>query len=385
MAHTPSNFRLGSPNLFVKGMAEAIVTDVTTGDIIGYDNVASESSVTTEVNMGEITGGVGNPLLISIPDTTRITGTLTSQAFSLHQRALTVGGEISNDGIVQRCIANVAPVDGTLYIPTTAATPVKSYGQKTSDTYGLCYVREHNATEYIGTNYGVALSAGANGYEVGVENTFTPDASKTYDIMYFASIANAQVLPLSTQFAPSVATITLKYCVYAQQNGGNKNGTLQGYLYFVVPRAQFTGDAGISASQTDNATTAYSWTALMPDSNVIDCADCAASDTNYAYYVYVPCGNATQDIEALIVVGGEVSVDAGGTGVQIPVLYLMKNGKTATPNYSELTFVVTQGTGISVSTTGTVTGTSAGTGEISITLKANTDIKTYCNVTVTGE
>lgn len=384
MAHTPNGFNLGDPNLFVKGMAEAIVTDVVTGDIIGYDNVATESSVSTEVNMGEITGGVGNPLLISIPDTTRISGTLTSQAFSLEQRALTVGGEISYGGVVQRCIPNVAPVSGSLYIPATADAPAKSYGQASSDGYGLCYVREHNATQYIGTNYGVSLTASADGYLVGAENTFTPDSTKTYDIMYFASLPSAQVLPLQTQFAPKVATISLKYCVYAQQNGGNANGTLKGYLYFVVPRAQFTGDAGVSASQTENATTSYSWTALMPDSNMIDCADCGTADTNYAYYVYIPCGSTTQNVQALLVVAGGISVAAGGAGVQIPVLYLMPNGQTVTPKYTDMTYTVSSGTGITVSAGGVVTGTTAGSGEITITLTADPTKVTTCNVTVTS-
>lgn len=384
MAHTPNGFKLGSPNLFVKGMAEAIVTDVVTGDIIGYDNVATESSVSTEVNMGEITGGVGNPLLISIPDTTRITGTLTSQAFSLHQRALTVGGEVGFDGIVQRCIPNVAPVSGTLYIPLTADVPVKSYGQATSADYGICYVREHNATQYDGTNYGVSLTAGVNGYAIGGEVAYPDiDNSKKYDIMYFAKISSARVLPLQTQFAPKVATISLKYCVYAQQNGGNSNGTLQGYLYFVVPRAQFTGDAGVSASQTENATTSYSWTALMPDSNMIDCADCGTSDTNYAYYVYIPCGDKNQDVQALVVVGGGVSVVAGGAGVQIPVLYLMPNGQTTTPVYTDLAYEA-DGTGVSVTAGGVVSGSTAGSGEVTITLKSDPTKITYCNVTVTA-
>lgn len=383
MAHTPNGFTLGDPNLFVKGMAEVIITDIETGDIIGYDNVASESSVSTEVNMGEITGGIGNPLLISIPDTTRITGTLTSQAFSLVQRGLTTGGKPTFGGIVQRCISNVSPIGGTLYVPTTASAPTKSYGQASSDTYGLCYVREHNATEYVGTNYGISLTVDTNGYAVGGEVALTVDSSKTYDIMYFTSVASAQVLALQTQFAPRVATVSLKYCVYAQQNGGNTNGTLRGYLYFVVPRAQFTGDAGISASQTENATTSYSWQALMPDSNMIDCEDCGTSDTNYAYYVYIPCGSTTQDVKALAVLGGGVSVVANGAGAQIPVVYYMPDGSTLTPTYTDLTYTKT-GSGFTVSAGGVVSGTSAGSGTVTISLTANPTITTTCSVTVTS-
>ena len=93
--------KLGDPNLFVKGIADVTITDYKSGNIIGFDKVASEGSITSSVNMGEITGGIGNPLLLTIPDTTRLTGSLTSQAFSMEQRALTSGGEITVGGVAR--------------------------------------------------------------------------------------------------------------------------------------------------------------------------------------------------------------------------------------------------------------------------------------------
>ena len=363
---------LGNPNLFVKGMVEAVITDPTTGNIIGYDNVSSESAVTSSVNMGEITGGFGNPLLINIPDTTRITGTLTSQAFSLQQRALTSGGKLSYNGTASFCETITA--SGTSL--TVTKQPVKAYGQPASDTNCWCYVREHGKGAHVGTNYGVNPSSKT-------VTGFSAISGTQYDVFYFISMASAQVLALPASFNPAVATIRLKYGVYAKQNNSVSNGTLQGYLYFIVPRAQFTGDAGIGANQTTNSTTSYDWTAVMPDSNMMECADCGETDSDYAYYIYVPCGGDDASVTGLAVVGGGLSI-AEGVTKQIPVVYVMDDGSTVTPDYQEMTYQ-SSATGVaSVNDNGQVTGASAGAATVTITLAKSdgTKLTTTANVTV---
>lgn len=363
---------LGNPNLFVKGMVEAIITDPTTGNIIGYDNVSSESAVTSSVNMGEITGGFGNPLLINIPDTTRITGTLTSQAFSLQQRALTSGGKLSYNGIASVC--ETVTATGTSL--TVSKNPAKAYGQPASDTKCWCYVREHGTGSYVGTNYGVDPSTRT-------VDGFSAVSGRQYDVFYFTSMASAQVLALPASFNPSVATIRLKYGVYAKQNNSVSNGTLQGYLYFVVPRAQFTGDAGIGANQTNNSTTAYDWTAVMPDSNMMDCADCGDTDSDYAYYIYVPCGGDDIAVTGLAVVGGGMAISSGSTK-QIPVLYVMDNGTAITPEYSSMEYQSSATSVATVNASGQVTGNAEGNAVVTITLvKSNGQtLSTTANITV---
>lgn len=363
---------LGNPNLFVKGMVEAIVTDPTTGNIIGYDNVSSESAVSSSVNMGEITGGFGNPLLINIPDTTRITGTLTSQAFSLQQRALTSGGTLSYNGTASVC----ETITATATTITVTKQPVKAYGQPASDSYCWCYVRQHGSATYVGTNYGV---------DPDTRNVdgFTAVIGQQYDVFYFTSMASAQVLALPASFNPSVATIRLKYGVYAKQNNSVSNGTLQGYLYFVVPRAQFTGDAGIGANQTTNSTTAYDWTAVMPDSNMMECADCGDNDSDYAYYIYVPCGGDDVSVVGLAVIGGGLAL-SNGTTKQIPIVYVMDDGTTVTPEYSNMSYQSSAPGVASVSESGQVTGEGTGSAIITATLLKSdgNSLTATANVTV---
>lgn len=363
--------QLGNPNLFVKGMVEARIYDPATGNIIGYDNVASESAVTSTVNMGEVVGGIGNVLLMNIPDTTRITGSLTSQAFSLNARALASGGEVIYGG--------TAPVCETITASGAALTvtqqPVLSYGQAASETTGWCYVREHGATTFMGTNYGVDLTTKQVQGFTAVEGT-------QYDVFYFVENASAQVLALPEAFNPKVATIHLKYAVYAKQNNSVSNGTLQGYLYFIVPRAQFVGDTGINANQTTNATSNYDWQAVSSESGVMRCDDCAGAGADYAYYIYVPCAGSTSAVEALAVIGGGVSVAQGATA-QIPVVFVMPDNSIQTPDYTLMNYA-SDNEAVTVSASGVVTGASAGSAVVTISLKSNAEITTTANVTVTA-
>lgn len=366
--------RLGDPNLFVKGIAEVTITDPKTGNIIGFDKVASEGSITSSVNMGEITGGIGNPLLITIPDTTRITGALTSQAFSLEQRALTAGGNVNYNGLTPVC-EHITATGATLKV---TGNPVKHYAQTASDATAWCYVRVHGADNYVGTNYGVDVST----KEV---KGFTAVLGTEYDVFYFVENASAKVLELSSNFKPSVATVSYKFNVYAKQNGSVSNGTLQGFLYFIVPKAQFGGDVGIAANQTSNATTDYSWNALADNDNMPSCEGCQENGSPYAYYVYVPCGGAKVAVEALAVIGGAVSVAVNGKA-QIPVKYVMPNGDTVQPTYSDLTYASEATATATVDASGMVTGKATGNTKITITLNKGDGktLTTYCLVAVSG-
>ena len=345
--------KLGDPNLFVKGIAEVTITDYKSGNIIGFDKVASEGAITSSVNMGEIVGGIGSPLLMTIPDTTRISGSLTSQAFSMEQRALTSGGSITYGGIAPVC-EHVVANGGTL---TVTGTPVKHYAQSAEETSGWCYVREHNGGAYYGTNYHIDCSTKQ-------VNDFTAVAGKEYDVFYFVNNASAKVLELSSNFKPSVAAISYKFEVYAQQNGSVGNGTRVGFLYFHVPRAQFGGDVGISANQTNAANTDYSWNALAAVDNMPTCEGCDEDGSPYAYYVYVPCGASDQGIDALAIVGGGVTLKVG-TSVQIPVKYVVDN-HLVQPIYSDLTYNV-DSTSTATVDKGTITGKAVGSAIVTIT------------------
>lgn len=364
---------LGTPNLFLKGIAEQTFYDPATGNIIGYDNVASEAAISTSVNLQEVVGGMGNALVGVFPDTVRLTGTYTSQAFSLETRRLITGGTLAYNATAPYC-ETITATGATL---TVTNVPAKHYGQPASDTNCWCYVKEQGAATYSGQNYWIDPST------QNVVN-FGATSGHTYEVYYFAPNASAQSLAIPDVFNPTNVTVSTKYGVYAKQNNAVTGGTLQGWLYVVVPVAILSGDAGVSANQTTNATTDGSWMALSPDSTGMSCDDCAMSGNPLAYYVYVPCATSTNDVVALAVPGGAVSV-AVGQSVQIPVKYVMPNDTLVQPIYTDLIYSSSATTKATVNNAGVVTGIATGSAVVTCRLNKTdgTSLTINCTVTVT--
>lgn len=365
---------LGNPNLFLKGIAELMFYDPSTGNIVGYDNVGSDSAVTSSVNLQEVAGGLGNALVGVFPDTVRLSGTYTSQAFSLETRRLITGGTLAYNAVAPVC-ETIAAAGTSLVV---SKVPAKHYGQSAADVNAWCYIKEQGAATYPGTNYEIDPSTKT------VVN-FAATSGKTYEVYYFAQNASAQSLAIPDNYNPTNVTVSIKYGVYAKQNNAVTGGTLQGWLYVIVPRAILNGDAGVSANQTANATTDNSWMALSPDSNGLSCNDCAMSGNPLAYYVYVPCGDAAAEVVALAIPGGGVTVAVNST-VQIPVKYVMPDDTLAQPTYTDLTYSSAATGTATVSSAGVVTGVAAGSTTVTVTLtKADsTTLTVPCAVTVTN-
>lgn len=365
---------IGKPDKFLKGIAKIKVTDPTTGNIVAYDRVLQEGAISTDANMGEIVGGLGAELQGIIPDTVRLTGTVTSQAFSLEARQFVMGGNHSYNAVTSVC-ETVTAGGSSL---TVTGTPVKHKAQPTSDTYAWCYVRPHNATEYSGTNYRLDMASK-------VVMDFVATNGEQYDVTYFIQSASAEELTIPTTMNKPVLTVEIEYAVYAFQNNSATNSTFQGWLNVVVPRAIFTGNAGLTGNQTEASTTDYTWTALDPNNNDIACGACGLTSSNYAYYVYTPCGDPTVAVDDLATIGGGISLEVSETK-QFPVVYVMPDGSPVTPVYTDLTYTSAADATAEVDTNGVITGIAAGSTTVTATLtKADgTTLSTVCNVTVTS-
>lgn len=362
----------GLPTLYAKGIAEQKFIDGN-GNIVGYSKVISESAVSTSVNLQEIVGFNGS-LVGMIPDSSRITGTYTAQDFSLEDRALSTGGDVSYLGTHMVC-ETVTATGTTL---TVTGIPVKSLNQPASDTLGWCYVKQVGATTYMGTNYGIDLDTKE------VQN-FTATSGTSYEVYYFVQNASARVLNIPNALNPAVLSVEIKYALYSMQNGNASQGTFYGYLYVCVPKAQLGGDGGgVAGSQTANATGTLSWTALGGETNGLSCDTCGQAGGNAAYYVIVPCGSPVADVQALVVVGGGVSV-AEGAAKALPIKYLMPDNSVVMPNYEDMTYV-SASTETATVLNGKVTGVAAGSTTVTATLtkEDGTVLSAPVSVTVTA-
>lgn len=367
--------RLGDPNLFVQGIADVTLRDPASGNIIGYDKVLADGSAETSQNDNVITAEK-EAVVTVIHSGARLTGSLSSQAFSLQQRANAIGSTVEAGGASPVCM-HITATTTKLNVPTTGITISRALGQKETDQYGWCYVREHGADNYVGTNYGIDLTTG----EVGKVTPFVATIGKEYDVFFFIYNQSAQTLEIGSSFDSKVATVEIKYTVYANANNKVSNSTLAGYLYLVVPMAKFTGGAGISGSQTANATTDYSWQALADNNNMPSCEGCGAKGSPYGYYLYVPCGKTTQAVDALAVVGGGVALKVGEEK-QIPVKYVV-NSQMVQPTYSAMSYTPDDAT-IATVTNGVVKALKAGETDVTVTLTDKPSVTAICKVVVSA-
>lgn len=369
-----SAIRFGDPALFVKGVAEQVYMDPLSGNIVGYDRVPASAAVTMSVNLTEIAGGMGNRLLGVIPDTTRISGTYSSEAFSLRTRRLITGGALGYDAVCPFCERIYADSD-TL---TVTGTPVRSYAQEADDDTFLCYVREIGSGTQRGAAYRIDPTSGE------IMNFFA-EAGKTYEVTYYVHRMSALGMTVPNVWNPVVMTVQTRYGVYGRQGKRERQGVLRGWLYFIVPCAILSADAGMDASQTENGSTGGSWTALSVKREAMPYCACAENVSPIAYYVYVPCGDEVQSVDALVVLGGGMSV-AAGRSARLPVKFLFADGTIGQPDFSLLNYLSRDDSIAEADADGFVHGISEGSTTVAAYLSRENGetLAAYCPVTVTG-
>lgn len=345
------NFK--QPSLYVKGTASMMVFDAEDNSLIGISNKIDSSSFNSSVNDGEIRAGLGAPRVIAIPDSAAFTGSITAQDFSLEARKLSVGGILNaGNGIVPVYEEVTADGSGHLIVTKTPAAP---YGTDAK----VAYVDDS----------GTPLAFNSVTPKQ-IDGTYT--ALSVHKVLYYTNSLSASELVIPTQFAPTVARVIIKLAVYMAEGNVQNNSTLAGFLYIHIPRAQFNPDVSIEGSQTSNATTSWSFNALAYDQGDDDISACSAGSGVFGYMVYAPCGDLTQNVTGIAIVGSTMTVKVG-TSVHVPVFIQLKDGSVVKPLASQYT-LVSDTTAKATVSNGSVTGVAAGTANVtaSITVGATT-------------
>lgn len=338
----------GDPALFVKGVAEQIFYDPSTGNIVGYDKTATEGSVSISVNLSEITGGMGNQLIGVLPDTARVSGTYTSAAFSLETREKIMGGEIAYNAVSQVC----ETVTAQSAVLTVTGSPAPSIGESKDDGYYWCYVRHVGDADNKGTNVSVDPVTGN-------VRDYAATTGEKYEVTYFSHVVSASMLPVPSVWNPVMMTVQTKYGVYSKQNGSAERGILKGWLYFIAPRCVLNADAGVNASQTANADTAGSWIALPEKPENMPVCDCSDAAHPMAYYVYVPCSDENDAVAGIVSVGRGLTLKHGKSA-QLPIKLVMPDDSLIQPDFSTLGYMSENELVATVNNSGVVTGISEG-------------------------
>lgn len=349
--------------LYVKGTCQAIASDPVTGQIYYFSNKFQTGNFQTSLTMGEIRGGLGNPVAAIISSDAAVNVEFTAADFSLWAKMAQVGGSLNYNAPAMAC-QTVTATGGALTIDVSDATPVAQLGYSKI----FCYVQTAGAASPISTG-GVPYELNPT---TGAISGFTAVAGTKYKIWYFVNKASAQVGSLKAMFDPRIVHFTAQIAVYANDvSGAQSEGTRVGWIYAIVPRLKLGGTATLTGDQTNPDTTSMSGQAIAFDEDVIseNCGDNDLSDL--AYYVYVPDDEA-QDITGLAVVGGVVSVSKGEKA-QIPIRFVMANGELVTPaSYGLCSYKLANApTGTTVSDSGLVTaGNTAGDTDFTVSYPA---------------
>lgn len=352
--------------LYAKGTMDVKCFDPGTSDLVYYSNKMSTSQLQSTVNLGAINAGIGNPVVIQIPDTPSLTMNLTAADFSLAGRALAVGGNVTYNGVV--------PVDEVVEAGGAALT----VSQVPAAPLGGCDI-----VGYVG-NDGTAYTIDPATREV---QGFTAAAGEKYCVHYYTVSAGAQQFSVETLMAPAVVRTLISIPVYATESreANPLSGSRVGTLYITIPRMQFNGDISTEGSQTTPATTVMNGTALSYDEVCEAGIQCGSSASpKLAYMVLELSGSAEQFATGLAIVGGNEIDVAVGAAAPIPVKWVMDDGSLGTPLMSELTFVSGTPAVATVDAQGVVTGVAAGTCDVTITSNGSKKLTATANVTVTG-
>ena len=347
---------LNNPYLYLKGTCEVTIKRPSDGQIVFQNTKVSTNNFTTSVNMNPIRAGLGNPIAIQIASDASVNLDLQTEDFNMDVRAMQMGTMTAFNAIVPVC-TSVTAEGATLTVPDAA--PEAFYG---------------DAKKYAYVAYAGANDPG-KAYEIndsGVIQDFVALNGTTYNVLYYEKRADSKWFAISSMIAPGVYNVSAKMAVFSTEGANSgERGTLVGYASYVIPRMQFGGDATTNGSQTENAKTVLSGTALSyEDAAAIgECVDCTFP--NLAYMTFQPITfNGNSAIVAMAVVGGDINLVVGAANAKvIPVKYIMADQSVVQPKYSDLT-ITSGSTSVATVSNGVITG--AGAGDTTLTINGPT-------------
>lgn len=332
--------------VYAKGTMDVWFFNPSTFDLDFYSNKVQTNSLTTSVTMGEINGSLRNPVLINLPDSAKLELEITAATSTLESRALSVGGELTYNGIVP-VLETITATGADLVV---SQTPVEPYG--TTTVYGF-------------------VDKSGKAYEIDPETkkvkNFTATAGDTYCVRYFVHAASAHQLTIFSDFDPSIEIVMIRMPLFSTQNESSTKGTKVADRYIWIPRMQFGGKAPLKGDQTTADSDDLSGSALPYEEGAAEGVCLDEASYALAYMVDIPVSGATALIKELAIVGGDMTLTVGETK-QIPVKYVMPDDSLVQPTYTDLTYASATTAKATVTNAGAVTGVATGSSVVTVTL-----------------
>ena len=408
---------LNQRDVYLKGTCEVTVKRPGDGQIVYQNNKISTNNFQTELDLGPIRAGLGNPIAIQIPGNAGVNLEITTADFSMQAQAMQIAGSVKYNAVTMVCAS--VPVDLSLQFPHFSVDPgtmglVADYpddyeGSTFFLADGYLYVSdltgEDTATytldpetmeviaevstaqlivpnaepvanygdrePYCYINYAHASDLG-KAYIIGPHGRirdFDAIPGRVYNVTYYERNASAQELMIPALFAPGIYTVTAKMAVFSAKGQHQAQyGTQIGWAYYHVPRMQFAGNIRVNGSQTENSGSTMNGTALSYDeaARAGECVECTFP--TLAYMAYEPITfNGDGAIVSLLMVGGDVYANVEESRV-LPIKYLMADGTIVQPKFSDLEFAIQDETVCTVDN-GVITGLETGETTMLISVK----------------
>ena len=316
--------------LFTKGIAYAEFFDVNNNNLLGYSPFATDFGLNGSMNDGDVEGGIGNQLIISLPDTSRLAVTCRTADSALNNMAMPIGQDLAGYGVVETLTAIAA--SGTSLSLANAVAP---YG--TDDV--VCYILTSSGTDKAAVE---AASGVAHVVSGGTIQGFTAINGNTYCVKYFINNSSADKLTIPAMFQPKVVRAHFAVNVYSQNGSGDAmGGTLVKIRHYYFPRYQFNAPLQVTESQTTPGTTDLSGRCLSYQ-QALEAGVCA-SENNAAYGFIVDeivgSDTSTAKVEGIYFIGLGTNLQMTvGDSMAIPVKYAVNGMLTDISDMSKVTF-----------------------------------------------
>lgn len=313
--------------LFTKGIAYAEFFDVNNNNLLGYSPFVTDFGLNGSMNEGDVEGGIGNQLIISLPDTSRLEVTATTADSALNNMALTIGAQLGGNGVIETMTGVVAT--GTSLSLANAVAP---YGADAP----ICYVLTSSGADKA------AVEAGSGqAYPVvsGAIQGFTAVSGNTYCVKYFVRNSSAEELTIPALFQPAVVRAHFAVNVYSQKGADAMTGSLVKIRHYYFPRYQFNQALQVTESQTTPGTTNLGGRCLTYQ-QALEAGVCASENNNaYGFIVDEMVGSdtSTAKVEGIYIIGGDFSM-ANGTSLPVPVKYAVNGVLTDISDMDQVTF-----------------------------------------------
>lgn len=340
------------------GTIEAFTQSSTQPTKIFTSKTLQESGISISVTAEDIRGGLSNPLLGRYFHDSILEANITDALFNLQYLALNVGGEVVIGGR-SLVTETVTAGSGTL---TVQGTPVAFGAAGTVGWYTPAGQKDWAPLTFEGKVATVGVVAGSD-----------------YCVRYNANDSSIQEFVVPSAIIPSEVHLVMTYPLFAGGTSPEAISTSSqvGELIVDIPRFQFAGNVELSLTSSGAATSNLSGSALASYTT----ANCNDMGTYGTVKQKIYGGNWYDDLTTIAVDGGNFSI-ANGANKTLKVIGIFKNGTGVLDN-SKLTFTSSASSTASVTDAGVVTGASAGSANITITVTDKTSIATMVGVTVT--